>query len=62
MRWILRIAGVVLGAVFIAFAVYYSQLGEETVLKRIAKCATYLLMGVAFLIYGVRGTISVKRK
>lgn len=57
MRIMLRILGVVLGLVWMCFAVYYAQLDGETILHRVATCATYIVMGAALLAYGIKGKL-----
>jgi uncharacterized membrane protein len=61
MRTAIRILGVVLGILWIGFAIYYAQLDEETALRRVATCATYVVLGAAFLVYGIKGKLPTWR-
>jgi hypothetical protein len=55
MRLITRYFGIALGVLWLVFAAYYAQLAEETILRRAATCTTYIVLGVAFLLYGLMG-------
>lgn len=61
MRMAIRVLGVVLGMFWLGTAIYYFQL-EVPLSRRIAWCATYLLLGSTFLLYGVRGRLTTIQK
>ena len=56
-RTILRVLGVALGVIFLVFAAYYAQLDEETLLRRVVTCANSVVLGIACLVYAVRGQL-----
>lgn len=62
MRAVIRVLGVILGLFYLCIAVYYVQLGGETVLRKAAMCMGYATLGLIFLIYGIRGRLRTKRK
>lgn len=61
MRVAIRVLGVVIGVLWVGFAAYYAQLDEETVLRRVATCVTYVVLGAAFLVYGIKGKLPTRR-
>lgn len=61
MRLVVRILGVMVGLLFLWVAVYYAQLGSATVWRTILTCASYTMLGLMFLIYGIRGKLRIRR-